>query len=401
MTTRAIRLALASTAIAVLAGCSTTMQTPSLSSLTSWIPSIPTPSLAWLTGGSKKPGPLPPVKTSATPKILWQASVGKAVPGLSPAVTTSAVYAAATDGSLARIDPANGRIVWKVSTGKHLSAGPGADNSLVVVATDKGDVLAYDADGKPRWTAKVSSQVDAPPIVGDNVAVVISSDGRIYGLDGADGRTKWVDQRTNPPLVVRNSAGGIVSRGGVFIGTAGGRLIALDIDTGTIGWDSAVATPKGSTELERIADITSLPYISEREICAVAYQGRLACFDILRGTLIWSRDVSSIGGLTGDRRNLYVTDDKGAVQALDAANGASLWKQDALAGRHIGGPQLVGIYVGVVDIDGYLHLLSRIDGAYVGRIASDGKNPTTQPAMLAEGAAWQSEGGNVIAVTAQ
>ena len=47
---------------------------------------------------------------------------------------------------------------------------------------------------------------------------------------------------------------GIAMGGGLFVGTAGGRLLAIDVPTGIIGWDATVANPKGATELERIAD---------------------------------------------------------------------------------------------------------------------------------------------------
>ena len=157
-----------------------------------------------------------------------------------------------------------------------------------------------------------------------------------------------------------------ITRGGLFVGTAGGKLLALDLATGNVGWEGNVATPKGATELERIADVTSLPLVDEQQACAVAYQGRVACFDILRGTLNWSRDVSSLDGLAADARYLYVTDDKGAVHALDKTTGASAWKQDKLAQRRPGGPQLVGDYVAVVDVEGYVHLLDRNDGSLVG-----------------------------------
>jgi outer membrane protein assembly factor BamB len=187
----------------------------------------------------------------------------------------------------------------------------------------------------------------------------------------------------------------------VFTGTAGGHLLALDVNTGSVGWDATVASPKGATELERIADVTSLPLVDTQQVCAVAYQGRVACFDILRGNLLWSRDLSSLNGLTGDDRYLYITDDKGAVHALDKSSGASIWKQDALAERRIGGPQLVGDFVGVVDVEGYLHLLSRSDGAYVGRLATDGRPATAQPSVIGGGGLWLSDAGTLYSVTAR
>ena len=89
------------------------------------------------------------------------------------------------------------------------------------------------------------------------------------------------------------------------------------------------------------------------------------------------------------------------MHALDKATGASVWKQDRLAARKIGGPQLVGDFVGVVDVEGYLHLMSATNGAYVGRLATDGTAPTSQPALFSGSALWQSAGGNLYAVTAK
>ena len=269
------------------------------------------------------------------------------------------------------------------------------DGEIVVPV---GDVLAFDDSGNALWNAKVGSEVIAPPRVAEGVALVFSGDGRLYALSTKDGATRWVYQRANPPLVVRNHAGAVIVRGAVFFGTAGGRLVGLDLRTGAVGWEVLVATPKGATELERIADVTSLPAIDDRMACASAYQGRTACFELVRGTTVWSRDIGSLGGVAIDSRHLYVTDDAGAVHALDRSTGASVWKQDKLAKRFPGGPQLVGDQVGVVDAEGWLHLLSRENGAYVGRVATDGSAPTSQPVATIGGALWQSTAGALVAV---
>jgi outer membrane protein assembly factor BamB len=383
-----VPLAAALAASLTVAGCS---------SLSSWMPTIPVPSFDWFSSG-KKPGPLPEYKAAASPKIAWQVPVGKAAPGIAPAVAPDAIYAAAASGTIVRVDPASGQTVWRIEAGKRISAGVGADATLVAVGTDKGEVLAFTPDGKPLWQAKVTSEIVSPPKVAEGIVVVASGDGRVFALSGADGKTKWVYQRTNPPLTVRNYSGSQISRGGLFVGTAGGKLIALDLSTGNVGWEGNVATPKGATELERIADVTSLPLIEERQACAVAYQGRVACFEINRGTLNWSRDLSSLDGLAVDSRYLYVTDDKGAVHALDKTTGASAWKQDKLAQRRPGGPQILGENVAVVDIEGYVHLLDPNDGSLVGRIATDGVAATAQPVQLGANAIWQSTGGTLVSV---
>ena len=391
-------IALATCASVLVSGCST---------LSSWLPSWLTapPSLSsllpWSHSGPKV-GPLPAFDAKATAQLNWQVSLGgSGGAGFAPAARADAVYGASTDGALVSVDPATGAQRWRSNAGKPLSAGVGADESVLAVGTSKGEVLAFDASGKPLWQAKVPSEVSGPPKLADGTVIVWSLDGKIFGLSAADGSRKWVYQRATPPLTVRRFAGGIVTRGGLFTGTAGGKLLAINVATGALAWEGNVATPKGATELERIADVTSLPVVDERQVCAAAYQGRVACFDALRGTLTWSRDFGSLGGLALDNRYLYLTDDKGAVQGLDKATGASVWKQDKLKERFPSGPVVVGDYLGVVDTEGYLHLLDRNNGDLVGRLPTDGKAPVSQPVAAGIAAIWQSAGGNLVSASAK
>ena len=390
------RLAAVAAGALLLAGCET---------MSTWFPQLSSISPPWqwhIFGGSKKMPPLPPLDAKTTPRVNWQVALGgKEVTGFAPVVQRDTVVAAGPDGSVVSVDAATGQQRWRFRAERPLSSGVGAAPDLLVVGTDKADVLAFDPAGKSLWQTKISSEVAGPPLVAEGLAVAWSLDGKIFALAGADGTTKWVYQRTNPPLTVRRVAGGVVSRGGLFTGTAGGKLLALDLATGALGWEASVATPKGATELERIADVTSLPVVEDRQVCAAAYQGRVACFEIARGTLVWSRDFSSLAGITVDNRYLFLTDDKGAVYALDKTTGASVWKQDKLSGRFPSGPVLIGDYLGVVDGEGYLHLLDRGDGALVGRVATDGAAAESQPAASGAAAIWQSSAGNLISASAQ
>jgi outer membrane protein assembly factor BamB len=354
---------------------------------------------SWFGKDEKPPAPLPDFRAAANVAIGWQQPLEAAgVAGFSPVGSGDAVYAATAEGTLASFDAGSGRLNWRIKTGGKLSAGVGAEGDTVVVGTSKGDVLAFDRTGKPRWTSRISSEVLGPPRIGDNVTVVWSGDGNVFGLATADGMRRWVLQRTMPALSVRNQAGGIVARGAIFLGVAGGKLLAIDLDKGILGWEGTVAQPKGATELERIADVTSLPAIMAGAVCAAAYQGRVACFDPAKGTFLWSRDIPSKDGLVIDNRHLYVTDDKGAIHALDTATGTSVWKQDKLVTRSPSGPQLLGDYLAVVDYQGYVHVLDRNNGSLVGRVATDGSAATTQPVALKDGVLFQTRKGALVNV---
>ena len=247
--------------------------------------------------------------------------------GLVPAYENDAIYAASPAGKLTRFDPVTGDEVWSIDTKNRLSGGVGAGEGLILVGTFKGKILAYDADGNQLWESTVTSEVLSPPQIDGGVVVVRTGEGRIFGLDAVDGRRKWIFQDSIPSLTVRNFAGVLVRGGGVFVGFPGGKLVAIKIADGKIAWEAAVSKPKGVTELERITDVTSLPVADDRQICAVAYKGRLSCFEVLTGNAIWMREVSSSAGLTMDNKYIYVSEDDGAVVAYDKNNGTLVWKK--------------------------------------------------------------------------
>ena len=192
--------------------------------------------------------------------------------------------------------------------------------------------------------SKVTSEVVSPPKVAEGIVVVWSGDGRVFGVSAADGKTKWVYQRNNPPLTVRNfaaaSSRAAASSWARPAASCWPSISARATSAGkrTSPRPRARRSSSGSSTSRRCRSST------DSQACAVAYQGRVACFDIVRGTLNWSRDVSSLEGLVMDARYLYVTDDKGAIQALDKTTGASAWKQDKLAQRRPSGPQMIGDY---------------------------------------------------------
>lgn len=357
-------------------------------------------------GGSQpaqKPAALVQIQPAVSPKILWQGGVGSADKNVFfPALVGNIVFVAGASGQIAGFEAANGRQVMRIEAGQRISGGVGAGAGLVVVGTSKGEVLAFDREGKPLWKAQLSGEVLAPPRVAEGVVVARAGDGRVFALDAADGKRKWLYQRSTPALSVRSYAGVVVHRGAVFAGFPGGRLVAIALPSGALGWEAVVALPRGTTELERVADITSLPVVDDSRACAVAFQGRVACFDVVRGTAIWARDVSSVAGMGADGRNFYITDDRNAVVALDQANGASLWKQDKLFGRGVTGPLAFGRYVVVGDFEGYIHFLSRDDGSFAARIATDGSAIIAPPvAFDLSSFVVQTRAGGVFAITVQ
>ena len=344
---------------------------------------------------------LQPIDTTLAARVVWQQSVGKSsVYSFTPQVLGSTIYAASSGGDLIRID--DGKQTWKIDAEQPLSGGVGADESMVVVGSPKGDLLAFSSsDGKLLWKSKTSSEILSPPVLGGGMVIVRSGDNRLAAYDSADGKRKWFFQRPTPALSLRVSARSLIDGKYVFAGFPGGKLIAVSTSNGAAAWDGTVALPKGATELDRVADITSTPVISGRSICAVAFQGRVACFDLGNGNLVWARDMSSAAGLDIDSRFLYVTDDKGAVHALDMASGASIWKQDKLSLRKLTAPVARRGYLAVADVQGVVHFLSREDGSFIARLTTDGSPVVAPLQKLGNGFVVQTSKGGIYAIEAE
>lgn len=383
-----LRAGLLATAMAIamtLAGCS----------------SLP----SWFGGSDKKVLPLPAVTGSASVITGWQNALGgKQTSSLIPAVANGRVYAAHPSGAVIVADEKSGAVVarFQVASGKGtVSGGVAASADMIVVGTTKAEVLALDMNGALLWSAKVSSEVIAPAAITETAVVVIGGDGAITALDPKTGTRKWLLQRALPALTVRSSAIPVSGRGAVFVGTPQGKLLALDASNGSIGWEATVATPKGASELERLVDVVGRPAIDAERICAAAYQGRVACFDLVRGTLLWSRDLSSLTGPLMDAKYVYISDEKGVAQAFDKSTGGTVWKQDVLAGRRATGTALIGDFLAIQDAEGTLHLVDRNTGRIAGRGLGDAFVSDVGMVAGSAGALLQTRSGQLASVSAR
>jgi outer membrane protein assembly factor BamB len=333
----------------------------------------PLKAIGLMSDPANPPTPLTPIAATVSPRAAWTASAGKSL-GFEflPAIAGGHVHTAAGDGTVTILEEDSGRVVSRIETHKRLSGGVEVGDGRIVVGTLKGEVIALDASGKTQWTTSVAGEVIAPAAVSKKIVVVRTADGRIFGLNADDGKRKWVFQRPSPSLLLRSEAGVIAIGGDVVAGYPNGKLIALDIEDGKLTWEVTVSPPRGATELERIADIAGLPLIDGPNVCASAYQGKLACFEVQTRNMLWARDLSSARAIVSDDRNLYVVDDVGAVHAVDKKSGSSVWTQDKLKYRKLSSPALLDGKVVVGDGYGFVHVLSPETGALIGRLPLDG-----------------------------
>ena len=372
--------------LAVMAGCST------LSSLNPFASK----------NKSNLPAPLVELKGSMAVRTAWKLDIGKSQNYMfTPALVGTNLIVAGGDGAIARVDAATGNQIWRIKAETELTAGVSSDGNMIVVGGAKGVILTYDMQGRPLWKAQASSEVLSSPAIGEGMVVVRSIDNRIVGLDAKTGEKKWTVQRIAPPLTLRNAPGMIVIGKDVVIAQPGGKLLTLALATGAPRWEAIVGEARGATELERVTDVGGTPVVFEQDVCAAAYQGRVGCFDISNGAPRWTKELSSDAGVSVDQRFVFAVDDKGAVSAFARDGGSSAWRNDKLGYRRLSTPVSYGRAVAVGDYEGYVHFLSREDGSFLARAATDGSAIVSPPLVAGSNLIFQTQSGTVTAIAVE
>ena len=339
---------------------------------------------------------------SVTIKRIWSDKLGGESDylrvALRPTGDGNRVYAASQDGKVSAYDPESGDRLWRSELETELSAGPGAGEGVVVVVAKDGFAVALDAaTGVEQWRADVEAESLSIPLIKDDTIVVQTIDNRLQSLSVFDGRQRWSLERSTPALTMRHATIPAAAGNTVIAGFDTGRLVAADLDTGTVLWETLLSPPKGRSDLDRLADIDGHIAVVGQDVYAAGYQGRLAAIAAESGQILWSREISSYVGVAADWNSVYTARDDDEVIALTRRNGDESWRNASLLRRELTRPVPFHTNVVVGDLEGYIHFLSNIDGEMVARERL-GKNAiTSDPFVMANRLFVQSDSGTIAA----
>jgi len=180
--------------------------------------------------------------------LLWRAeTIGEVL--APPAASDGNVYVVARNTTsqetqLVALDERTGRSVWPQSYSPPVAgsagSGPAAADDAVVVGFADRLLRALPAKGGPaRWTSLVQSlfsPASAPAFQPGNVYAADVSGG-LYRLSATSGARDW-DYQFNE-LVIRSSP--VVSGQTALLGLNDGRLVAVDIGSGELVWESTAS----------------------------------------------------------------------------------------------------------------------------------------------------------------
>lgn len=339
-----------------------------------------------LAGCASGPSKAKPAELIANPNLLgvrlaWSANFGKVGFPLDIRVDRQSVTVASSDGTVGSFDSLTGRELWRANIGSEIAAGVGGDGRYSAVVTTNNELVTLDA-GQEVWRQGLSAQGFTAPLVAGGRVFVLTADRSVSAYDLQSGRKLWVQRRPGESLVLRQS-GVLASAGETLVAGVSGRLVGLDPLNGSIRWESPIATPRGTNDIERLVDLVGPPNRSGASLCARAFQSAIGCVDSVRGALTWSKPASGVVGLDGDEKLIFGVEGDGQLMAWQRADGERVWLTQGLRYRSLTAPLLLGRSVVVGDNSGFVHFLSREDGALLTRVSTDGSGVAATPVVAA------------------
>jgi len=333
------------------------------------------------TSDQPKPAELAPNAGLLGVRLAWTAKVGVIDFPLDVKVNDGTVAVASSDGVVASLDARTGAELWRTNVGSQIAAGVGSDGRFAAVVTRTNELVSLDG-GREIWRQKLPAQGFTAPLVAGGRVFVLAADRSVTAFDGLSGRKLWAQQRPGESLVLRQ-AGVLLAVGDTLVAGLAGRLVGLNPSNGAIQWESPIASPRGTNDIERLVDLVGRVSRDGEVVCARAFQATVGCVNAARGILLWTKPAFGHVGVHGDDKLVYGVESDGKIVAWRRADGERAWVSERLRYRKLTAPLVVGRSIAVGDETGLVHLFSREDGSALTRVATDGSAVVAAPVLAA------------------
>ena len=250
-----------------------------------------------------------------------------------PVVADGRVYTIDTTATVRAFDAQTGAAVWATQFGTEkgndaslYGGGVAVDGGRVFATNGLGFVAALDAtNGGIVWTVRPGGPLRGAPSVADGTLYVTSQDNQIYSLKMADGTTNWSNAAALEIAGVFGSAAPAVGQGTIVAGFSSGELNAYRYENGRLVWQDALARTSMSTGVASLSDIDAHPVIDSGQVFAVGQGGRMVALELNSGQRLWELNLSGIATpwVTGDW--VYVVTSDAKLIALARSNGKVRW----------------------------------------------------------------------------
>ncbi len=320
----------------------------------------------------------------------WQITTGSAMGEnkVHPFIDNKRVYIAGGTSASAW-QKNNGKLLWRTAIEETISAGINGERrtaknmstNKVFLGTTNGNAISLDANtGKILWIERLSSEVLSVSASSNNRVIFRTVDGKLHGLQDDTGELIWRRSQRPPSLSQLGAGVPLMLPPLVIAGFDNGKVAAYNISNGQGIWETSLALPRVSSELEQITDVDGKIKQLGSALFAASMNGSSAGINIENGKKGWSRAYSTPTGVNANRWGLYSSDDKGNIWKYDPQTGDPLWSMDDLQRRLPSVPAIVGkSHLVVTDKQGNIHWINSNNGQFSARIKGDPRGYSIEP----------------------
>lgn len=273
-------------------------------------------------------------------KQAWRTDIGKGSDSTMrllapPIVVDGRAYVMDVESQISAVDVSNGEIVWefdlKVPDDDDEAFGGGlayADGRLFA-STGFADVIAIDiATGKELWRKRLSGPMRAAPTVDDRRVFVITVDNQIFALNAETGERLWSHAGIAEVAGLLGAASPAVGGGAVIVPYSSGEIFALKVENGRLLWSDNLSSSRRLDALSTLADIRGMPVIDRGLVFAVSHSGRMVAIDIRTGTRAWERSIGGVDMPWVAGEFIFVLSNENQLVCLTRRDGRIRWVLD-------------------------------------------------------------------------
>jgi len=252
-------------------------------------------------------------------------------------------------------------------------------SGLVVLGDVGGHVYAIDpATARIAWRLDLPSVLMSKPVPVADGCIIQTADNRIYRLDGK-GNKLWSYIGPAGGLSMRLSPSPLLVDGQLYAAFSNGDVVAINAESGSLLWKRQLILDNSAAVLSELRVPVATPVLipasvsgrDEDVLVVPVFQGELVFLSRLDGSRLDSRRISLKSSPWLEKDRLYVADAGGAVSALDASSGQTLWRQQISTGE-LTGPILAAGHLWVADSLGKVYRLD-LDGRLLADVQLPGR----------------------------
>jgi outer membrane protein assembly factor BamB len=212
----------------------------------------------------------------------------------------------------------------------------------------------------------------SPSVSGDNV-YVMSQDNQIYSLKTSDGAQNWSNAAALEIAGVFGTASPAIGQGTVVAGFSSGELNAYRYENGRLVWQDQLSRTTIRTSVASISDVDADPVIDRGQVIALGQGGRMVALELNSGQRQWELNIAGISTpwVAGDW--IFVVTDDARLLCVARDSGKVRWIAQLPAFRHpkkkagpisYSGPVLAGGRLIVVSTEGTLINIDPTNGSF-------------------------------------